>query len=437
MAFNHYWFYNAFLLLQKKQKAGYLMKDFLSQNKKAILILILFTLLIINYNIVVTGLDSNLFGIVFSILLFLIGGRKTSINMNYPLLGMIFILEFISFRLHTKSLHFLAMSFLICSLYYSFTRKFSFIAFICILLFSSLFNTFFDYLTTEIKQTLCYIVYLTLKNFIIIDKIEGVNFYINNAKITIDTACMGLSMFKTGLLFGALLLTLEERKQHRYFSIRQILAFCLVVIALNIISNYFRILSLILFDCTEENVLHHSIGLLCFIFYQIAPMLFLIRFFKTEQKETIYKTQSLPALLPLLTGVVIIFITSLEIKKETHYNLLKNLNPEYHIENGIWINKEVFKIVAPEKLIYIKTIAHNPTICWTGDGYKITESKRIIKNKSKIWFVKLEKNHIQYLSYWWYECEQKKYTSITEVLLIKLFYNKPVRLINETSKLTL
>jgi hypothetical protein len=35
-----------------------------------------------------------------------------------------------------------------------------------------------------------------------LDRIEGVNFYINNAKITIDTACMGLSMFKTGLLTG-------------------------------------------------------------------------------------------------------------------------------------------------------------------------------------------------------------------------------------------
>jgi exosortase N len=413
------------------------MKVFLSKNKKVILILILVTLLIINYNIVLAGLDSNLFGIVFSILLFLIGGRKTSLNMNYPLLGMIFILEFISFRLHTKSLHFLALSLLVCFLYYSYTRKFSFIAFICILLFSSLFNTFFDYLTTEIKQTLCYTVYVTLKNFIIIDKIEGVNFYINNAKITIDTACMGLSMFKTGLLFGALLLTLEERKQQRYFSIKQILVFCFVVITLNIISNYFRILSLILFDCTEENVFHHSIGLLCFIFYQVLPMLFLIRFFKTEQKETICKTQSLPALLPFLIGVGIIFITSLEIKKETNYNLLENLNPEYHIENGIWINKEVFKILVPEKLIYIKTIAHNPTICWTGDGYKVIESKEIMKNNEKMWLVKLEKNNIQYLSYWWYECEQKKYTSLIEVLLIKLFYNKPVRLVNETSKLTL
>lgn len=259
--------------------------NFIFQYKNAITLLILACLLAMNSNIVMSGLDSNLFGIVFSIVLFLIGGRKTSFNMNYPLLVLIFILEFISFRLHTKSLHFLALALLACFLYYSLTRKFSFIAFICILLFSSVFSTFFDYLTVEIKQTLCYGVYLTLKDFIPITKIEGVNFYINNAKITIDTACMGLSMFKTGLLVGAFLLTLEERKQHKYFNIKQIFLFCFMVILFNIISNYFRIVTLILFNCTEENTLHYTIGLLCFAFYQIIPMLFFIRFLNLIKKK--------------------------------------------------------------------------------------------------------------------------------------------------------
>lgn len=175
---------------------------FLAQYKKEIISFALIALSLLNYPILIAALDNNLFGIIFSILLFLIGGRKTNLKISYPLLGMIFLLEFISYQLHTTSLHFLALALFFCFVYYCFTRKFSFIAFICIILFSSLFNTFFNYLTVEIKQSLCYFVYLTLKNFIPITKIEGVNFYMNNAKITIDTACMGLSMFKTGLLFG-------------------------------------------------------------------------------------------------------------------------------------------------------------------------------------------------------------------------------------------
>lgn len=401
--------------------------------KKEITVLILACLLTMNYPIVVAGLDSNFFGVLFSILLFLVAGRKTTLKMSYPLLGMIFFLEFISYRLHTKTLHFQALSLFICFIFYSFTRKFSFIAFICLFLFSSIFDQLFNYLTVEIKQILCYNVYLTLRNFISIDKIEGVNFYINNAKISIDTACMGLSMFKTGLLTGALLLTLEERKKEKYFSIVQILLFCLVLVLLNIISNYFRIITLILFNCTGENVLHHTIGIICFAFYQIIPMLFLIRFFKPRIEEITSTTIS-PKLLPIIITTGILFITSLEIKKEQNQNILENLDPKYSTQKGVWANKDVYKIVTPGKLTYIKTPIHKPLICWTGNGYKIIESKKIIRNHEEIWFVKMEKGNIRYFSYWWYECGNKKYTSLIEVLSIKLFYNKPVRLINETSK---
>jgi exosortase N len=401
--------------------------------QKVIGIFIVFCLLIINYKIVLTGLDSNLFGIIFSIALFFIGGRKTTLNLNFPLFALIFTLEFVSYRLHTKSVHFLALALFICLIYYNITQKFSFIAFICVLLFSSLFSTFFEYLTTEIKQALCYYVYITLKNFISINKIEGVNFYINNAKITIDTACMGLSMFKTGLLSGALLLTLEEKRHQKYFNIIQIFLFCCLLIVLNIISNYFRIITLILFNCTEENALHHTIGLLCFVFYQITPMLFLIRFFKPK-KENIKAKKDLYPIFFTIIPAILIFATSFEIKKEQHYNLLENLNPEYQNQKGVWVNKEVFKIVTPKKLIYIKTSNHKPLVCWTGAGYKIIESKEVKKGNEKIWRVKMEKNQIEYYSYWWYECNNKKYTSIIEVLLIKLFDNKPIRLINETSK---
>lgn len=114
--------------------------------------------------------------------------------------------------------------------------------------------------------------------------------------------------------------------------------------------------------------------------------------------------------------------------------MLDNINPTYNTSKGIWVNKEVFKIVTPEKLIYIKTPSHNPLVCWTGNGYKVIESKIIEKNNEEIYFVRMEKNGVQYFSYWWYECNNKKYTSLIEVLLIKLFYNQPIRLINETNK---
>src|SRR4051812_35201356 len=137
MGINFYCMHHFILLLQKKKKANKLMKHFIIQHKKIIFVVITMLLLLLNYSILINGLDANFFGILFSIALFVIGGRKTNLNLNYPLFGLIFILEFISFRLHTKSLHFLALAIFTCLLYYNFTGKFSFIAFFCVILFSS------------------------------------------------------------------------------------------------------------------------------------------------------------------------------------------------------------------------------------------------------------------------------------------------------------
>lgn len=406
------------------------MIPFLTKYKLHIIATLVIGLLVFNYKILFFGLDSDFFGILFSVVLFIIGSRTTQLKVNYLLIAIILLFEFISFRLHTKSLHFISLMLFICLIYYSITKKFSYIAFICILLFSSVFNKFFEHLTTEIKQQLCYVVFITLKNVIAIDKIEGVNFYINGAKITIDTACMGLSMFKTGLLTGAILLTLEEKKQKKHFGILQIILFSSIIIILNIISNYFRIVTLVILNCTQENALHHMVGLFCFVLYQVAPMLLFIRYFKPKI-TTEANTSTNNNLVPICITFILIVITSIQMRQDQNPDLLYNLNSKYNIKNGKWVNNEVFKIIEKEKLIYIKTPIHKPLICWTGDGYRIFESKEIKRNNEKIWFNKMEKNHIIYDSFWWYECGDKKYSSFIEVMLIKLIYNKPIRLINE------
>lgn len=401
-------------------------------NKEAAIFgLILIVILGMNLPVIQFALNNDAIGIVVSLALFVFGGRETKQKVNYLLLLLLLLFEFICYRLHIQSLHFLSIAFLLCIIYYGFTKRFSYIAFICLLLFSTIFNKLFEHLSAEIKQSLCYSAFVTLRNVIEIDKIEGITFFIKQTKITVDTACMGLSMFKSGLLTASVLLTLEERKHKLYYSIFQIILFCCVVIILNIISNYFRIISLILFQCTEENLLHHTIGLVCFGLYQVAPMLFLIRYFKPKiQEVTIEKTK--PNYLIIFISIIVVFITSLEMKSKKNNNLLTHLSPEYPLSKGKWVNEDVFKIELPNRLIYIKTPLHKPLICWTGDGYKITETKEIIRNGDKIWFNKMVKNNQVYHSYWWYESGDKKYTSYIEVMFIRLVYNEEIRLINET-----
>jgi exosortase N len=404
----------------------------ISQNIKIVVVLSAILILVLNHKVIAFGFENDFFGMFFSLVLFFFGARKTTIKVNYLLIGLLLLFEFISYRLHTKSLHFLSLIFLICLIYYEFTKKFSFIALICLLLFSTVFNKFFEHLSTEIKQALCENVYLVLKNFMDIEKIEGVNFFINGAKVTVDNACMGLSMFKTGFLIGAILLIIEEQKQKRFFSIVQIISFCLVIVVLNVVSNYFRITILILLNCTEENTLHDAIGLICFVMYQVLPMLLLIRYLKPKSNG-VEVVQSLSNYVLIAFSFLIIGITSFEMRNDTNFYLLDNLNPKYEIQNGKWLNKEVFKIDTNETLIYIKSPSHKPLICWTGTGYNIIESKEIVVNYEKIWYNKMEKNNVNYKSLWWYECNGKKYTSFVEVMLTRLIYGKPIRLINETS----
>lgn len=409
------------------------MKDLILQKKPILAVFAILLLFAINSKILLLNLNNDFLGILGSLCLFIIGGRKTNFRINYFLILSILLLEFISWRLNTKSVHFLSVLLFLCLVFHYFTGKFSFIAFICLVLFSTLFSAFFAHLTSEIKQSLCYVVYLTLKSFLPINKIEGVNFYINNAKITIDTACMGLSMFKTGLLFGAVLMTLEERKLKHYYGVFQIFCFCLLIIALNITSNYFRIVTLIFFNCTQENFLHHAIGLICFTVYQIIPMLLIIKYIKPKIENN-NSTKIKPETLIVLVSFALILATSIKIKNETETNFRQEVSSEYPTKKGSWVNKDVFKIETTGKLTYIKTPSHNPMVCWTGSGYKIIESKKILVNQEEIWFNKMEKDHQKYKSYWWYESNGKKYSSLIEVLLLKLIYGKPIFLINETLK---
>ncbi|TDL99412.1 MAG: exosortase N [Flavobacteriaceae bacterium] len=286
------------------------------------------------------------------------------------------------------------------------------------------------YSTSQIKQALCSVVYFSLKNFVDIQKVEGVNFVIGGAKISIDTACMGLSMFKTGLLLGAILLTLEEKKHQKTYRMGQILVFAVLVVFFNILSNYFRIVTLILLDCTEENLLHYSVGIFCFVLYQLVPMAFLINQFQPEKQESIHKSTRISPWVISVCLSIVAFI-SLNTKFGNQSAPLQIENLTYNHKNGTWVNPEVYKIETAGKLVYLKTPTHKPLVCWTGNGYKITQSKCITQGKDKIWFNLMEKQGVVYQSLWWYEFQGRKYTSFLGVMALKLISNKPIVLINE------
>jgi exosortase N len=156
---------------------------------------------------------------------------------------------------------------------------------------------------------------------------------------------------------------------------------------------------------------------------------------KPNQSIQNINKQSFRLLVPI-TSILIIGVTSLEMQRESKNDLLLNLSDSYNLKQGKWVNNEVFKINTKDKLIYIKTISHNPLICWTGDGYSILNQKKVSFKNEIVWKNEITKNNKYYQSIWWYECDNKKYTSSIKVMLMKLRYNKPVRLINEVTEIS-
>ena len=126
-----------------------------------------------------------------------------------------------------------------------------------------------------------------------------------------------------------------------------------------------------------------------------------------------------------------IFVTSIIIQKGKQYNLLYNLPEKY--KKGHWVIKnEVYKKINKDTLVYIKAPFHNPTVCWTGSGYKIINQAVVTSKKDKIHKLILEKNQNKYHSYYWYQIGNEKETSYTKASLKGLLYHKSIRLINET-----
>jgi exosortase N len=387
-------------------------------------------LIFCNLKIIENGFSNDFFGIVLSILLFVFDSKPANHKIANGLLLFLGLLGFITWQLQTASLHFLAVLILLTILFFATTGRFSTIGFFCLLLFSSIFGKIFDTSTTEIKQFLCKIAYHSLKNFIKIDKIEGVCFYISNKQISIDTACMGLSMLKIGFLFCAYLIVLKQKQQQKVYNYVQIIGLFIISLMLNLLGNYFRIVILVLMGCTTNNLLHQAIGLSCFLVYEVVPLILIFRYFKPKNEPILFEAKK--HLSKIILSFILLFAMTHWMKQPFQNNSINEVLVKYNFKSGKWIKKDVYRVLTTTEIIYIKKPIHNPLICWTGSGYKILSSQKKLLKNGNVWHISLEKNNKKHLSYWWYECDGETETSFVFVMLKSIFCQKPVWLINRT-----
>lgn len=236
----------------------------------------------------------------------------------------------------------------------------------------------------------------------------------DQCEFTVDPACEGLKMIVMSILAGLLIMAWFERSVKRNFSFVTVSLIVISVLALNIISNLFRIMLLVMFRILPENPAHDLIGILCLLIYVIIPAYFIVK--KSGSREIavtkprkIRKLTTRKMIIHLLLLAAI--ITGKLATPEKQPMVITSALPDIELAGFTKsiIDKEVVKYEKSGVLIYIKPIRffygtdHNPMICWKGSGYEFKRIKEVKISGHPVYKAVLEKGTERLYSAWWYD----------------------------------
>ena len=404
----------------------------------ASLILIPFLL---HFKIVLGSMNDNFFGLIICIFISFIHGR--SYHSKIPdglLLGLILFFSFLSVRLDAKSLFLTSLVLSTIYLLYLLTHKLNCLVLFVLIFYSPIFDKIISVYTPNIKQYLTQFSYWTLKDLLNLSDIFGVHFKQGFQWINIDSSCMGLYMFKTGFLVLLILITLKEKIENLFYKYWYYFLLIVVCFFLNIFSNYFRIILLILLKNTQAGTIHYLIGIVCFLSYQILPLYILVRYFKpTISDAEPIKSNNISPYSMIISGALCLFLIYIGYCVKRNFNeteyVLNGLEKRYPIKNGKWVEPDVYKIFTENKLIYIKAKYHSPLVCWTGDGFAILDKKiteKLVRGKvEKVNLALITNQKDTIAAYYWFEHRDLVYTSTLKMNLQQILYGGKSRLINE------
>jgi exosortase N len=248
----------------------------------------------------------------------------------------------------------------------------------------------------------------------------------DGVEFSVDSVCVGLKMMVYSILAILILAAYLERKHCRFLSFTAILISIVIVILLNIISNFIRIVILTLFTIMPESPLHELVGIICFVLYVLIPSYFIVMnmgeniWFYSKRNFTLKLNNRTRMLLNLILGILIIVIGYFR-DGANHLNkdLLK-IEPVSGYSYQI-VDQEVVKMEKPGILMYVKPISkfygaeHNPMICWIGSGYTFKNINTQTTQGNEIYTGTLVKGNDKLYTAWWFEngetitIEQKKW----------------------------
>ena len=100
---------------------------------------------------------------------------------------------------------------------------------------------------------------------------DGNIILLNGNDFNVEPGCVGLNMLVTGLVLGLFIVAHFERRYERTFNFLQVTAAMFLVLLLSVLSNYIRLLTLVVFYILPENPLHEIVGIVCLVLYVLLP----------------------------------------------------------------------------------------------------------------------------------------------------------------------
>lgn len=343
--------------------------------------------------------------------------QSPSLRMLIPALLFIALMLLIP----TRSTFFFSLLFSFLLLVESYRGKISLTFLLILTLLSPLFSSFSNALSFPLRLSLTELVAKSISlvgmkatamgNLIIL---EGYEFYI-------DQACAGLHMLLISLLICLLILTFQLKKKQSTLSFLPWMLWLGMTFLLNLCSNYFRILLIVIFKIMPDHPLHHFVGIISLTIYVILPLIAVSSMFvKYFGKSQSFHQESLSVRLnttsvPLTKVMTLIHVTffgallfsSFQIGKSNlrqHHN--DNINLQGYQKSSL--DNNILKFENAKALIYMKPSdfyapEHNPMICWTGSGYEFQQIRKEIFRGTEVYTATLVKGKDRLYSSWWFD----------------------------------
>lgn len=369
--------------------------------------------------------------------------QKNSYSNRYAILSVMFMLLFYFLQVHI--LLYFSLGCLILYTIESNIGRVGVLPFLFLLCVSPALHYLINVSTFSIRLELSRYSALILNSVGLAVTNKGSYFIMPNGNtFSVDTACIGLNMFNTGLALTLLLIGFSEQKTNKKNNFLFLILIFVSTLSLLILTNLLRIVALVLFESPPQTLQHDLIGIASLIVYTVLPLYFLINFLNKKYGKLIL-VETVSTYPNLKINYIITFILSISILitgirvithlKQTIKDVKLNALQLQGFSKTI-AQDGVAEFIKESILIYIKPACkgyesdHPPSICWQGSGFKIEEIAEVTVSGHVILNAILKKDKtIQYTA-WWYDNGSDKTISQWKW---RFAIQEPYRIINITT----